>query len=964
MEEIPIEELIQRLYASENSGNTKLIEEIHKILIKHQRSDKSLKLANLCMNCSDLNVQFFGASTFQMKMNSNWDNFSYVERISLSMNILNWLKVYIDGPIVILRKLVSALSIFALKTIPEAWMRPINSLAVFLVFNQEAQFNNITTIFDIKHLLGLLNHKQKRILLMFSSSFLEEIGKAKISLSKRNQLHQAIQDSSVDVNPLLEYSFELFPNDSENIEVICEAIHCFQVWVFYSSDSSFTLQNILYAYEDIFESIISCLLHKETFLVAANALNDIISHSPKSLSEKLMSKTQEVLYNCWKDINLVENFQRNNGFDKYIVVFSCLIITLCEANIDFFFHDLTHEKSEIFIEIMLDLLGYPGFAVFQEDISIRTLEFFSLLIEMFHDSPFQKKANNNTISYMKNITEKVLEKCLIKLRWPPKSFLENLSKDICDKFIDYRRDIGNLLETIFSFLQAKLFEKLTIFLNHFLLKTLNWEDIEAIIFSLVYISDIYPKEESESDKYIFRIFSSNLFSILSSSSNIQVKHTALELAGSYGSFMRRYPSVIPSVLTFMFSYLENPELSYISSKSIYKLSSECRFLIVKELPAFIHIFKTISHTLTFSFDTKYKIFAAISCIIQSLPGNEQMEPLNILIQKIIEDLELARSFKFEDFDKSVNLALSCINCLAFIGKSLVSCTVTDTCNHGKCNSNLSVENNKFVADDLMKIFFIAEEICNNSEEITQCICDVFKSGFLEYFFGISFSKSHLFIEYLLKRFESYRYPCLISSAAYFVAHKKINDIANNIDMLGFILYKFTSLFMSFLEKNNINEISDIPPSVFDNIMTLTISSLSSKDNLVQKGAINFLIDFITFPSNNKENSDLILNVILHYGFFIVKHVMTGIVESSSENFHIFLSDLLYKLSLKFPQNVRNWLLEVINEDTFPYFNLNKSYKIDFVNKFSRIRTFQKTKELINEFWSKIQNMENMSSVYI
>lgn len=190
--------------------------------------------------------------------------------------------------------------------------------------------------------------------------------------------------------------------------------------------------------------------------------------------------------------------------------------------------------------------------------------------------------------------------------------------------------------------------------------------------------------------------------------------------------MKRYPSVIPSVLTFLFSYLEDPELSYMSSKSIYKLSSDCRFSIAKELSTFLYIFKTISHTLTFSFDTKYKIFAAISCIIQSLPSHEQIEPLNILIQKIVDDLELAQSLKFEDFDKSTNLALSCINCLTFIGKSLVSSIVVDTCNFENSDSNLTgLANNRFITHDLMKIFLIAEEICNNSEKVTQVSCFIF-----------------------------------------------------------------------------------------------------------------------------------------------------------------------------------------------------------------------------------------------
>lgn len=113
------------------------------------------------------------------------DNFPQIEKTSLFVSLLKWLKVYIDGPIIILRKLVSVLSLFALKTIPELWNRPIHYLTVFLVFDEEVQFDNMIIIPDIKHLVGLLNHNQKKALLMFSSSFIEEIGNDNISLSKR-----------------------------------------------------------------------------------------------------------------------------------------------------------------------------------------------------------------------------------------------------------------------------------------------------------------------------------------------------------------------------------------------------------------------------------------------------------------------------------------------------------------------------------------------------------------------------------------------------------------------------------------------------------------------------------------------------------------------------------------------------------------------------------------------------------
>ncbi|KAG5437157.1 hypothetical protein PCANB_001133 [Pneumocystis canis] len=975
MEEVPIEELIQRLYAPENSGDKKLIEETHELLIKKQHSDQSLRLANLCMLSSDLNVQFFGILTFQMKTNSNWDNFKKDEMFSLLMNLLNWLKVYINGSIIIIRKLVSALSIFALKTVPNLWDRPIYYLMFFFSLGECPKLNNISALPDVGCLVMSLSSQQKRVLLMFSSSLLEEIEKSDISPSRRLQLHQVIQNSSSDIGLLLKHSFELAKDNDGNIDVICEAIYCFQVWGVFDCFSTS---------ENIFEAVISCLLYKKTFLVAANSLSEIINHFPKLLSRKLMNKIQEILYNYWKDIDFVKIFQENGEFDEYVIILSRLIISLCEANINFFFDHLDDENSKIFIGIMLDLLGLPAFAIFQENISIETLEFFTLFVEMFNGTFLQKELSSDTIDFGKSITRKILENCLIKLRWPPQNLLGNWPKDMYDKFILYRRDIGDLLEVIFSFLQAELIEKLANLLNYFLVDVLDWENIEAIIFSLVYISEVYPEEESDSDKYIFRVFNSTLFFILSSSSHTQVKHSVIKLAGSYGSFMKRHSSIIPPVLTFLFNSLKDPELSYVSSKSIYKLCSECRFLITKELSTFLCIFKIISYDLTFLFYTKYRIFGAISCVIQSLPGNEQMQPLNILIQKIVEDLELAQSLKLKDFDKSRQLALSCINCLVFIGKSFFSYTATDTYTFEKyANNLLDLRNNEVTIQQcLMEIFLTAEEICNYREEVVQCICDALKSGLLEYFFGLSFSKIEIFIQYLFQRFQTYGYSCLISSATYLITHRKSDNNIDDINMLKFILHKFTSLFISFLEKNEINQVSDVlheffdflktymyynidifiniqPPNIFDNLMMLIINSLSSEDNFVRKGAANFLIDFITFHSNNQKEYDLIINIVLHYGIFIVRQIMISIAGKSS-SFPVSLSDLLYKLGLKFPRNIRNWLLEIMNENISPFCNLDKAYKIDFVNEFMRIRISQKTNDLIKKFWLKVQNMENIS----
>ncbi|QSL66785.1 hypothetical protein MERGE_001171 [Pneumocystis wakefieldiae] len=947
-ENVQIAELVKRLYSPQNSGNAKLIDETHKLLQKLQTSDRSIEYANICMKNPDLNVQFFGALTFYVKISSDWTSMVEGEVVSLLYDLLNWVKIYINGPVIVIKKLISSLSIFALKTAPMLWNRPICCIMMLLKSDEKIELADIITMLEIDQVLSL-NSKQKRVLVLFSLFFLEEIEKSDVLPL---QLHQVVQDSSKDIGFLLKDCFEMSKNSNENIELICDAIRCFQHFIV----CYFVKTGVLIVFsasDDIFESVVSCLLYKETFLL---------------LSGKLMNGIQEIIWDYWKNIDFMKNFHENNGFDQYVIMLSRLIISLCEANIEPIFYHLDNENSKIFIEIMLNLLGLPVFAVFQEDISILTLEFFTLFIEMFIDPSYQEKITRDIIIYGKDIAEKVLEKCLIKLKWPPSNLLKDWPKDICDKFVVYRKDIGDLLEIIFSFLQARLIEKLADLLEQSLIEPLNWENIEAIIFSLTYISEIYPEEHSESDKYLLRIFDSSFFSALSLSSPALVKHTALKFSGSYGTFIKRYPSDL--------------ELSYISSKSIYKLFSDCRSLITKELSTFLYVFKTMSDTLTFSFDVKQKIFAAISCVIQSLPDDEQMEPLDILIQKIIEDLRLAQSLKFEDFDKSTQLALSCANCLVSIGKSMTSSHLVDADNFDKHISNSTDLTNKIILQQrLMEIFIIIEEICNCSEDAIQSICDVLKSGFLEYFFG-SFLKIEIIICYLFERFKLYGYSCLISSVSYLVVHKKSFNITDDSGILKSTLYEFVSLFILFLKKNEISDAPDVfheffdflkiyvyhnidifvniqPSGVFDTLMTLIINSLSSEDNLIQKDAINFLIDFVVFSPNNEDERNLVLNVLLGYGIFIVREVVINIGGKSSKNFLVYFSDLLYKLSLKIPQNTRDWLLEVMNEEGFPSSNLNRAYKIDFINRFLRIRSPQKAKELIKEFWLRSQNMESV-----
>ncbi|KTW27324.1 hypothetical protein T552_02308 [Pneumocystis carinii B80] len=121
---------------------------------------------------------------------------------------------------------------------------------------------------------------------------------------------------------------------------------------------------------------------------------------------------------------------------------------------------------------------------------------------------------------------------------------------------------------------------------------------------------------------------------------------------------------------------------------------------------------------------------------------EEMEKSDIFMLQLVNgiqdscrdiDLKLVQFLKFEDFDESAHLALSFAGYLVSIGKSM-TLPCSDTDNSDRDINKLTELIDKIILQErLMEIFIIIEEICNCSENTIQGICDVLKSGFLEYF---------------------------------------------------------------------------------------------------------------------------------------------------------------------------------------------------------------------------------------
>ncbi|KAL8721170.1 MAG: hypothetical protein Q9225_002095 [Loekoesia sp. 1 TL-2023] len=95
-----IEKLVQQLYLP---GAPQHISEIQKTLQRLQRTDKGWQLADALLQSQDEKVRFFGALTFTIKINGDWDTLKDEDRGPLLYRLLQWLTIRVnvgEGPLV------------------------------------------------------------------------------------------------------------------------------------------------------------------------------------------------------------------------------------------------------------------------------------------------------------------------------------------------------------------------------------------------------------------------------------------------------------------------------------------------------------------------------------------------------------------------------------------------------------------------------------------------------------------------------------------------------------------------------------------------------------------------------------------------------------------------------------------------------------------------------------------------
>ncbi|KAG0637530.1 hypothetical protein HOY80DRAFT_262725 [Tuber brumale] len=167
--------LVRRLY---QPGSPQVLSQIQETLQAVQRSQDGWKLADSLLAIDDQYVQFFGALTFTVKLNSDSASLSPKDIPILRDRLIDWLVRFNSLGLaqLVVRKLCSTLVVFFIR-FPHYWDDCLRHIICSLCFGRFVSTAELPQLPPSGKLLKVAEPRMKITALWFSAILVEEVGK-------------------------------------------------------------------------------------------------------------------------------------------------------------------------------------------------------------------------------------------------------------------------------------------------------------------------------------------------------------------------------------------------------------------------------------------------------------------------------------------------------------------------------------------------------------------------------------------------------------------------------------------------------------------------------------------------------------------------------------------------------------------------------------------------------------------
>lgn len=402
--------------------------------------------------------------------------------------------------------------------------------------------------------------------------------------------------------------------------------------------------------------VVNCLQDEELYDAAIELLSDILSNYSNFFTAEHYDAIATIFESQWGAKHMEALL--GGDFDFEPLQYGLLLLAYGDARVELLMttpSSVDGGRSQNILASLARLLTTQGHPVAEDFIFVPALEFWGTYIETMLDSMYSDSDDGSGGKYAPWVesalvlVKEVVGHCWQKIQYPP--IKEFMSWDSSDRagFGDARKDVGDLLQTVFSVAGRDL---LTIFTD-LLLRSINdkaWPQIEATAFCLAALSDCVSDDNSY-DNVLESIFSSPLFSLLAlgeSELPVRLRQTALSLIERYSEYFERKPAHLPAALNLLFEAVATPPLAMQASKAISTLCSSCRALLTPQASAFLQQYQLLHDSPQLDSLAEERIVNAIAAIIQATSDEEtRLQLCQQLLSFIVRDVEICLTLNNE-----------------------------------------------------------------------------------------------------------------------------------------------------------------------------------------------------------------------------------------------------------------------------------------------------------------------------
>ncbi|TGZ81094.1 ARM repeat-containing protein [Ascodesmis nigricans] len=972
-------DLVKQLYQPNNSPQR--IVAIQNVLQQVQRSPEGWQLADSLLQDPDQNVQFMGALTFTIKLNSDWQTVPESEVTVLRDRLINWLVRLVAGGAsqLAIMKMCSTLVVFFIRY-PKSFQHPVKQLLLSLCAN-EARCDEA---FDSAHGIGMLqalSDERQLALSWFSTTLVQEVGKIEVRNARSQEYHKTVHSESELVLELIQSMISM----SGSAKLVGAGLLCFQAWVYYGLRASLDADLDYTHFKALTGDVINYLASEDHFGTACDVIIDIMAQSYSFLTHEDNAKLASIISSPWAAEHYQELISGEGGDDAD--QFGKLIVTYAEATVQQLAISLDTDRGRTMIDMMHGLLTVPGYPNVDDEISATTFEFWGSFADYISDNN-----NDSTEAWVQlaiREVERAIEAFWRKIRIPIGTEPSRWSKDQKDGFMTFRRDVGDFVEAAYAVVGTDLFRR---FVDQVVesitgknYQDVPWQDVEASLYCLNALSDTLGDDAVE-DAGLEVLFGSQLFTLLAQfgdTTPLTARTSSVTVIGSYAAFFERHPALLPQALNFLFTCLSTSHLTTASSKSIASLCSSCRTSLTTEISAFLHQYTLFTATPGADDNTKERVLCAISYVVQALPTDEaKLEPIGALLGFVEGDAQRAIDLGFQGaMELGRDIAQSSLRSLTAIGKGLQS--PDDVPIEIGSQEDLGVDTkSQFWTNGTgsaiqTRILSLIRSLCSafpHDGEIVDAVCGVFKTGFTETIPGPFCFTPTIITAFLLSH--SWRTEKILATACTFIgSHAIDNKIDIRADVLK-LLQLVDDLCAHLGDPQNDPEIAQSivdflqkivrcypallvkyePVQNMERLFLFTLNSLGVREPLLKKSATAFWTSFLSIMGVDREVQEPVDTIVVGCGSTLAAKLMAALAGGCQRSEVDAFSEPLRKLVVRNPK-VKAWLQGALDANTEIGSHVSSQDKRVFVEKVISLRGKRTTNQVGKDFWLKCRGTE-------